>query len=75
VTFNGGGGGVRRDYAGDVQCNQFDQGINGGGSGTGIGIYDNTHAHTFTTSGTTSASSSAFGILPPYYALAFIMKL
>lgn len=33
------------------------------------------HTHTFTTTTTPNATSTAFSILPPYYALAYIMKL
>lgn len=61
------------------------QGQNGGGSystttsssGTGISINSGgAHTHTFSGTGTTSSvgSGTAFSILPPYYALAYIMK-
>ena len=43
-------------------------------SGTGKITFNGTHSHTY--SGTTAAtgSGSAFDIIPPYYALAYIMK-
>lgn len=43
---------------------------------TGYMNSNNTHNHTVTVSGTSGATGSgtAFGILPPYYALAYIMK-
>lgn len=36
---------------------------------------DGAHTHTFSTSTTTGATATSFSILPPYYALAFVMKL
>lgn len=69
ATYTGGpGGGGGYAYGAN--------GYNTGVSGTGISINaaaDHTHAF----SGTTSSigSGTAFSILPPYYALAYIMKI
>jgi microcystin-dependent protein len=53
------------------------QGAAGTGSNTTLNLNVTAHTHSTTISGTTgggSGTSTAFSILPPYYALAYIMK-
>lgn len=42
---------------------------------SGANSDSHTHTYTFTTSNSVGAVGSAFGIMPPYYALAYIMKI
>ena len=78
ANFGSGGPVYRIDFDADGSGgNQYGSGVQTDGAGSHTHTFTTstitTHSHTFTTDNTGSGTS--FGILPPYYAIAFIMKL
>ena len=71
-SFSTGGQSANHDHTYSFTTSTFSGNHTHAVSGT-TGSTDPSHAHTFTTNST--GSGTAFGILPPYYALAYIMKL